>query len=173
MTSKQNYRISVNEFTPVERRVKSLQSNQDKLYAQVRMHADELSRVIDLTEQQQLEASKMKLQNEAYSKRLNVLIHGIVKDQKNLWENRDTTVKLFKKILTDGLKIDDPNELPLVDIHRLPQRLLYNEKGRVNCLIIIRLYNYDDKHWLFSQLKFLKSYSDKRKLKIAKQNLSL
>ena len=48
------------------------------------MHADELSRVIDLTEQQQLEASKMKLQNEAYSKRLNVLIHGIVKDQKNL-----------------------------------------------------------------------------------------
>ena len=78
-----SHKVSVNEFTPVERQVKSLQSNQDKLYAQVRMQADELSRVIDLTEQQQLEASKMKLQNEAYSKRLNVLIHGIVEDQEN------------------------------------------------------------------------------------------
>ena len=78
------------------------------------MQADELSRVIDLTEQQQLEASKMKLQNEAYSKRLNVLIHGIVEDQENPWENRDTTVKLLNNFLTDGLKIDDPDELPLV-----------------------------------------------------------
>ena len=87
--------------------------------------------MIDLTEQQQLEASKMKPQNEAYSKRLNVLIHGIVEDQENPWENRDTTVKLLNNFLTDGLKIDDPDELPLVDIHRLPQRPLYNEKGRV------------------------------------------
>ena len=58
---------------------------------------------LDLTEQQ-LEASKMKLQNEAYSKRLNVLIHGIVEDQKHPWKNRDTTVKLFINFLTDGLK---------------------------------------------------------------------
>ena len=80
-------------------------------------------------------------------------------------ENRDTTVKLLNNFLTDGLKIDDPDpdELPLVDIHRLPQRPLYNEKGRVNRPIIIKLYNYNDKHWLFSRLKFLKSYNDKRK----------
>ena len=72
-----SHKVSVNEFTPIERHVKSLQSNQDKLNAQVRMQADELSRVIDLTEQQQLDSSKMKLQNEAFSKRLNVLVHGI------------------------------------------------------------------------------------------------
>ena len=83
LETKLSHKVSVNEFTPVERQVKSLQSNQDKLYAQVRMQADELLRVIDLTEQQQLEASKMKLQNEASSKRLNVLIHGIVEDQEN------------------------------------------------------------------------------------------
>ena len=90
------------------------------------------------------------------------MIHGIPEDPKNPWESRDCTVKLFHKFLIDGLKFEDFNELPPVDIHRLPQRPIYSDKGRVNSPIIIKLYNNDDKHWLFSRFKFLKSYNDKR-----------
>ena len=155
-------KINISEFTPVEEQVESLRSDQDDLYAQVQKQADELSRLIAQSEKQQLEASKLELQNEAYSKRFNVLIHGIPEDPKNPWESRDSTVKLFHKFLIDGLKVEDFNELPLVDIHRLPQRPIYSDKGRVNRPIIIKLYNSDDKHWLFSRLKFLKSYNDTR-----------
>ena len=99
-----------------------MRSDQDDLYAQVQKQADELSRLRAQSEKQQLKASKLKVQNEAYSKRFNVLIHGIPEDPKNPWESRNSTVKLFHKFLIDGLKIEDFNELPLVDIHRLPQR---------------------------------------------------
>ena len=118
--------------------------------------------MIAQSEKQQLEASKLKLQNEAYSKRFNVLIHGIPEDPKNPWESRDSTVKLFHKFLIDGLKFEDFNELPLVDMHRLSQRPIYTDKGGVNRSIVIMSYNSNDKHWLFSRLKFLKSYNDKR-----------
>ena len=87
---------------------------------------------------------KLKLQNEAYSKQFNVLIHGIPEDPKNRWESRDSTVKLFHKFLIDGLKSEDFDELPLVKIHRLPQRPIDSDKGRVNRPIIIKLYNSED-----------------------------
>ena len=148
----------------MEEQVESLRSDEYDPYAQVQKQADELSRLIAQSEKQQLKASKLKLQNEAYSKRFNDLIHGIPEDPKNPWKSRDSTVKLFHKFLIDGLKFEDFNELPLVDIHRLPQRpvlAVYSDKGRVNRPIIIKLYNSDDKHWL-SRLKFLKSYNDKR-----------
>ena len=76
-------KVNISEFAPVEEQVESLPSDRDNLYAQVQKQADELSRLIVQSEKQQLEASKLKLQNKAYSKRFNVLIHGIPEDPKN------------------------------------------------------------------------------------------
>ena len=114
-------KVNISQFTPVEEQVESLRSDQDDLYTQVQKQADILSRLIVQSEKQQLEASKLKLQNEAYSKRFNFLIHGIPEDPKNPWESRGSTVKLLRKFLIDGLKVEDFNDLPLVGIHRLPQ----------------------------------------------------
>ena len=58
---------------------------------------------------------------ESHDKRLNILIHGIKEEENLAWEKRDETVKKFKNFLENGLKIQDPEDMNYVDIHRLPQ----------------------------------------------------
>ena len=65
-------------------------------------------------------AEKEKLRSEAYSKRLNLLIHDIPENPNNVWETRATTLNYFHEFLYKGLNISDPEKLQLVDIHRLP-----------------------------------------------------
>ena len=71
-----------------------------------------------------------------------------------MWETRATTLNYFQEFLYKGLNISDPEKLQLVDIHRLPQRPIYKEDTRINRPIIIKLHGVDDKHWLFSRLKY-------------------
>ena len=49
-----------------------------------------------------------------------VLICGIKEDEGNAWEKREATVQKFKTFLNKGLNIN-PDDVKLVDIHRLPQ----------------------------------------------------
>ena len=79
------------------------------------------------------------------------------------WETRNTTNIIFKKFLSEGLKIENPEDLPLVDIHRLPQHPIYRNKVKVNRPIVIKLYNNEDKRWLLSHLRHLKEYNNERK----------
>ena len=64
---------------------------------------------------------KPAVMQESYDKRLNILIHGIKEDNDSPWEKHDTTVTKFQEFLEKGLKIDDPEDIEFVDIHRLPQ----------------------------------------------------
>ena len=107
-------------------------------------------------------AEKEKLRSEVYSKRLNLLIHGIPENPNNVWE-KATTLNYFQEFLYKGLNISDPEKLQLVDIHRLPQRPIYKEDTRINRPIIIKLHSVNDKHWLFSPLKYLKEYNAAKK----------
>ena len=84
-------------------------------------------------------------------------------------KQRATTLNYFQEFLYKGLNISDPEKLQLVGIHRLPQRLSYKEDTKINRPIIITLHSVDDKHWLFSRLKYLKL---QRKRKILKQSES-
>jgi len=42
------------------------------------------------------EAELVKLQNEPYSKRFNLLVHGLLKNHDSAWETKEETIKIFK-----------------------------------------------------------------------------
>ena len=74
---------------------------------------------------------------DSYSKRLNVLIHGLKEapakpGEENLGESRADTLMIFRRFLSEGLQIVEPSSISLVDIHRLPQRPSPVEFGKTN-----------------------------------------
>ena len=60
------------------------------------------------------------LSREAYSKRFNLLVHGIDEEENNAWETRSTTETKLKKFLIEGLNIENVDDLQILDQHRLP-----------------------------------------------------
>ena len=58
---------------------------------------------------------------EFYNKRLNILVHGLKEDDNKVWKTIEETIAKFIKIVRDGLKIEDSDEIEYVNIHRLPQ----------------------------------------------------
>ena len=108
-------------------------------------------------------AKHQELSCELYSKRFNYLIYGI---DEIAWETREQTEKLFRKFLNEALKISDPNAFALADIHRLPQRPIYNkEQTKTTRPIIIKFVNIFDKYQFTQNLKNLKTYNAERKVK--------
>ena len=70
------------------------------------------------------------LQSESYSKRQNILIHGIEEDEKSVWEKRDITIQKLKTFMKDGLEMDF-DKVPIVDFHRIPQHPLFKLGKRI------------------------------------------
>ena len=77
---------------------------------------------------------------ESNNKRLNVLIHGIKEDEGNAWEKREAAVQKFKTFLLDGLNIN-PDDIELVDIHRLPRYPIKKKGKTMHRPIIVKLIN--------------------------------
>ena len=77
-----------------------------------------------------------------------------------MWEKHETTVTKFQDFLKNGLKINDPDKIELVDIHRLPQHPA-KKNGR---FIIVKLFTKNDKNLIFKFLKNLKFYNIARKV---------
>ena len=98
------------------------------------------------------EAKKGALQQESCNKRLNSLIHGVEEEKELVWEDKTQTLVKLNKFLKEGLQIE-LSSLQLVDMHRLPQRLLIIRGKRVTRSIIIKLTNASDKHRIMSNLK--------------------
>ena len=109
-------KVNINDFTPVEAQVKNLPVELDTLHARMKQPAASMNNLTMKANDLQLESEKEKLRSEAYSKRLNILNHGIPEDSNTAWESRDSTLNLFRQFLKNGLKVDDPTELTLVDI---------------------------------------------------------
>ena len=101
---------------------------------------------------------------ESYEKRLNILIHGLEENPTLAWEKVDETRKIVENFLSDGLQISNPSSISFVDLHRLPQRPIYRNRKKVTRPIIIKLSNAADKRLIYSKLKHLKSYNEKRSL---------
>ena len=97
---------------------------------------------------------------DSHCKRLNVLIHRVKED---IWEKREDTILKCKNLLKNGLKIDDPDDIELVDIHRLPQHSLMKNGKRKTRPIVIKLVNVQDKSRIFQSAKHLRTYSEKLK----------
>ena len=58
---------------------------------------------------------------DAYSKRSNILVHGVKEDIRNDWEPPTVTVEKSEIFSKEGLKIKNPENVEIVDNHRLPQ----------------------------------------------------
>ena len=96
---------------------------------------------------------------EAYSKRLNLLVHGLPESMDSAWETREETIQVFNKFMIEGLKIQDPSDFKIVDIHRLPQHLVFKNVIKQTRPVIIKLNFIFDKKTIFSSVKHLKSYN--------------
>ena len=99
------------------------------------------------------------LTKEAYSKRLNLLIHGLTENFSHLWETRDETLKIFNSFLVNGLKIIDPSSIHVIDIHRLPQHPVYKNGTKHTRPILVKLNSVFDKRAIFSSIKNLQTYN--------------
>ena len=106
---------------------------------------------------------KSAVMQESYDKRLNILIHGIKEDNDSSWEKHDTTVTKFQEFLKKGLKIDDPEDIEFVDIHRLPQYLVKKNDWPFSRPIIVKLLTMHDKHLIFKSVKHLQSFNNVQK----------
>ena len=102
---------------------------------------------------------KEALMRESYSKRLNLLIHGLKEKESTENETKLETCEIFNDFLLNGLQVD-PTKIQLVDIHRLPQHPVSRSGKRVTQSIIIKLANAMDKQTIMANLKHLKPYNE-------------
>ena len=71
---------------------------------------------------------KATLRNDLHSRKRNVMIHGI--DDTGAWEERSISLQHVRNVLKNVLKIEDADNMVIVDCHRLPQRpVSSNESG--------------------------------------------
>ena len=93
-----------------------------------------------------------------YSKRLNILIHGLNKP-KEAWETTTQTKTVLTNFFTEGLEID-LNSLSLIDFHiYLPQRPIFKQGQKVTRPIILKLVNAFDKRLILKAASKLKKYN--------------
>ena len=69
----------------------------------------------------------------------------------------------FENLLKNELKIDDLDDIELIDIHRLPQHPLMKNGKRITRPIVIKLVNMQDKSHIFQSAKHLRTYNGKLK----------
>ena len=100
-----------------------------------------------------------------YSRRLNVLIHGLKEapakpGEENLGESRADTLMIFCRFLSEGHQTAEPSSILLVDIHRFHQRPSPVEFGKTKAKpIIVKLAAQDDQNRIYQSLQFLKFYN--------------
>ena len=94
---------------------------------------------------------KNTVMQESYAKRLNILVHGITEDYP--WEKREETVTKFQSFLKDGLKLDEPDDIEFVDIHRLPQHPISTKSKAIDRPIIVKLPTMEDKSSIFNRFE--------------------
>ena len=102
------------------------------------------------------------LSREAYNKRYNLFVHGIDENKNNAWETRSTTETKLKNVSIEGLKIENIDDLQIIDLPRLPQQLLHRNNAKVTRPIIFKLAINYDKQVVMNNLKHLKVYIEDR-----------
>ena len=121
---------------------------------QLKVKIQDLERKLELTEETK---TKEQASKDAYSKRLNILVHGI-SESSNAWETNEETLNVFNKFMAEGLCLD-PSSIKIIDIHGLPQRPIFKNGVKTTRPIIIKVNTIFDKRLVFASAKHLKSYN--------------
>ena len=119
------------------------------LFHQLEEKVHELLKEQNLTK---LQSKQEQISKEAYSKQLNLLVHGLVEDESVAWEKREETEAILNKFLTEALQLN-PEQVKLTDLHRLPQHPIYKDKVKINRPIIFKVASVFDKHTIMTRLK--------------------
>ena len=114
---------------------------------------------------------KNALMKESYEKRLNIMVHGI-REAESPWEKREESRALFQKFMKDGLQIEDPDAITIVDVHRIPQRPKFDSGKRVCRPLIVKLNTILDKNTIFAHVKNLKVFNETRNSTLLHDNKS-
>ena len=139
--------------------------NQNNLKLKKKVDKDNFEEVFDELREQVKQLKIDAVMKDSYSRRLNVLIHGLKEasakpGEENLGEIRADTLMIFRRFLSEGLQTVEPSSISLVDIYRLPQRPRAVEFGKTKTRpIIVKLATQDDKNRIYQSLKFLKFYN--------------
>ena len=141
-----------------ELEMKSNQKVDMALFHQLEEKVQELLKEQNLTK---LQSKREQISKEAYSKRLNLLVHGLVEDESVAWEKREETEAISNKFLTEALQLN-PGQVKLTDLHRLPQHPIYNDKVKINYPIIFKVASVFDKHTIMTRLKMLEDYNQRQ-----------
>ena len=126
--------------------------NQNNQELEKKVDKDNFEEVVNELREQVKQLKIDAVMKDSYSKRLNVLIHGLTKTpakpgKENLGESRADTLMIFRRFLSEGLQIEEPSSISLVDIYRLPQRPSAVEFGKTNTRpIIVKLATQEDKN---------------------------
>ena len=135
------------KFSDLSLRLKELEGKCDNRNDEVE---NLLSAKVDLTTFQQLKDKLTVLENfksnyekaqimqETYDKRLNILIHGMKENSDSPWEKHEKSLDKFHDFLKNGLQIENPDAVEVVDIHRLPQHPVQRFGRNVVGPIIVR-----------------------------------
>ena len=73
--------------------------------------------------------TKQETAKEAYSKWLNLLIHGLT-ESTNPWEKREDTAEKYEKFVSNGLRLDSAS-INISHIHRLPQHPIFKNGEKI------------------------------------------
>lgn len=131
----------------------------------------QLAKMVE-NEEKRIETSrKTRLRDELYSRRFNILIHGI--EDQHVWEDKSVALRHVRNFLGEKLKIENAESIKIIDCHRLPQNpITENSRELRNRTvsskksprpIIFKLENDFDckKVWSSESLKNLKDENEK------------
>ena len=151
-----NFETRLNEIeSGLKARIDQLEANVNSLPS--KEDYNNLEKKINLLEHDLQNKAKVELMRESYSKRLNLLIHGL-EETKDAWETKSQIKTTLTKFFSEGLELD-LNSISLVDCHRLPQRPAFKQDQKITRPIIIKLTNAFDKSVIFNSASNLKKFN--------------
>ena len=106
---------------------------------------------------------KDEVMRESYSKRLNILVHGL-KEQGND-ETKEQAKALLENFLNEALEIT-LDSIKIVDLHRLPPRTICKAGKAITRPIIVNLLAKFDKDKIFKNINRLKQYNNQTKSRL-------
>ena len=117
------------------KRLKASIEEVDKLKVQIEKFFNNFVKKLDnlytIVQENQQRNRRENLKNEAYSKRFNVLIHGLKEQDSRLvyGETREKTEKTVREFFHNALNIKNSENIKFADIHHMPkQPVLKNGK---------------------------------------------
>ena len=150
------------------KRLKASIEKVDKLKVQVETFFNNFSKKLDnlytIVQENHQRNRKENLKNETYSKRFNILIHGLKEQDSNVWESREETEKTVHKFFYNALNIKNSENIKFADIHRMPKQSVLKNGKKIQRSIIIKLTNLFDKQLIYKSLKNLKLYNNELNL---------